>query len=127
MKLDPKCTFAVLAAIEEAVSCQGSFVYIAGDRKPKELEPYSDEEIAYHVHQCDLSGYLIGCSITGNGGMVMVEDLDPKGHEALAASRENSAKAALKKILSEVGNDAGKRGVMGLLQWLLVKIKTLFG
>lgn len=126
MKLDEKCTIAVLTAIEDAVSCRGSFVYATGDPKPKELKPYSDDQIAYHIHQCDLSGYLIGCSITGNGAMVFVEDLDPKGHSILEASRGSSLKKALKKILSEAGSDAGKRGIIGLLQWLLVKIGELF-
>lgn len=125
MKLDEKCTIAVLTAIEEAVSCRGPFVYTTGEPKPKGLEPYSDDQIAYHIHQCDLSGYLIGCNITGNGGVVFVEDLDPKGHSVLEASRGSSAKKALKKILSEAGSDAGKRGVLGLLQWLLAKIREI--
>ena len=35
MRFDPKCAVDVLAAIEEAVSCKSSFVYIAGEPKPE--------------------------------------------------------------------------------------------
>ena len=119
MKLDPQCTIAVLAAIEDAVSCSGSFVYASGDAKPKGLEQYSDAQIAYHVNQCDLSGYLIGCQITGNGGMVFVEDLHPRGHEALANSRKSNSRQAIKDIASE----AGKAGIIELLKALITIAK----
>lgn len=87
MKFNPKCAIDVLAAIEEAVSCKSSFVYIAGEPKPEMLKGYSPDEIIYHIQQCDLAGYLVDCYITGNGAMAFVEDLHPKGHEILFSSR----------------------------------------
>ena len=45
MRFNPKCAIDVLAAIEEAVSCKSSFVYIAGEPKPEMLKGYSPDEI----------------------------------------------------------------------------------
>lgn len=118
MKLDPKCTIAVLTAIEEAVSCRGSFVYTTGEPKPKGLEPYSDDQITYHIHQCDLSGYLIGCAITGNGAMVFVEDLDPKGHEKLAESRESKLLNIGKQAFEDSAKDKLEDAINYLPGWI---------
>ena len=125
MKLDPKCTIAVLTAIEEAASCTGSFVYVAGGPKPEVLDKYTPEEIIYHIHQCNLSGYLIGCNITGHGAMVFVEDLDPKGHEALTRSRTGNFGTVAKDASIETVKELGKGGLIGLAKWLFALIKSL--
>lgn len=108
MKLKPDCTRDILIAIEDVVDLQTKFVYTPGEKAPDSLKNYSPDEIAYHIRQCDLSGFLIGCEIFCYGGLITVQDLTPAGHEFLANTRKNSIWEKVKEIGDEVGSDSLK-------------------
>lgn len=87
MKIDEKCLQSVMEAIEEGANIFEPFQLCANDALPKGLKKYSWEQIVYHVRHCDGLNYLIGCSVLGNGAMIIVEDLSPKGHAHLKEIR----------------------------------------
>lgn len=105
MKLEAKCIKAVLEAIESATSCYDSFSCSALGDVPEKLKGYSHDQIAYHIRYCDTVGYLQGCSILGNGAMIIVEDLTPAGHEYLKEVRSRHLVPTIKEILEEKRKD----------------------
>lgn len=101
MKLEPGCIKSVLEAIESSTSCYESFIYDFDKRLPDKLKRYSHEQIVYHIQYCNDMEYLKGCSILGNGAMVIVEDLTPAGHNYLKNLRSRGFLSAIADVWEE--------------------------
>lgn len=96
MKIDDKCTRALLEAIEEATTYYDSFCYTPDGDAPKQLLKFSHDQIVYHIRYCNESGYLEGCCILGNGGMITVDDLSKAGHDYLIEARSKGLLPTIK-------------------------------
>lgn len=120
MKLDDRCTRAVLEAIEDASTYYDPFCYTPDGVVPRQLQKYSHDQIVYHIHYCDESGYLKGCSILGNGGMITVDDLSKPGHEYLKDIRSRTLMGVLKNSVSELRDKGIKTAAADLFK-LVVK------
>lgn len=101
MKLNPDCVRSILLAVEDTCDTQHYFDSILDSNKI--LGEYTEEEIAYHARQCDLSGFLYKYSSDLNGRW-SASDLTPKGHEFLANIRSNSNWDKVKAISAKVGS-----------------------
>lgn len=108
MKLNPDCVRDILLGIENACVVD-MHAYFRFDNSPplpqcveiKLQDKYSPEEIAYHLRQCDLSGFLFKCNRAI--GITTVCDLSPAGHEFLANIRANTIWNKTKTIAEKVG------------------------
>jgi len=105
MKLNPSCVRDILLFIENNNSPDGTVQFVFEDKygtyellhedECPELtknifEPfsnYSDDEIIYHLRQCEMSGLIGETHFVGN--TCEVEDLTPLGHEFLANIRSD--------------------------------------
>lgn len=101
MRLSPDCVRDILLTVEEhsgvnrAISLpQPSF---------ERLQRYSDEEVIYHVRQCDLSGLLYKVQPFGSNHY-LIQDLTPNGHEFLENVREQSVWNKAKEKAVSVGS-----------------------
>ena len=103
MKLNPDCIRDILLSIEETTDCDNSFVYESGKTHIQRLEKYSDDEVVYHLRQCNMAGLLVGYDFSFGRGYNEAEDLSPAGHEFLAKIRSNSIWGKTKSILSSIG------------------------
>lgn len=120
MKLNDRCTRAVLEAIEETSTYYDSFCYTPDGAIPKSLQKYSHDQIIYHIHHCDQNGYLEGCSILGDGGMIRVDDLSKAGHEYLKAARNKGIVSTIRSTWEEKKAD----GIWALLCAIWKAIST---
>ena len=59
-------------------------------REHLDLMEYSENEIEYHLHQCDMNDFLI-------------KDISPKAHEFLANIRSDTVYTSVKNRLKQVG------------------------
>jgi hypothetical protein len=81
---------------------------IYGSRKvPEILEKYSDDELFYHLRQCDLSGLLYKTKWT-IGGEAHIQDLTPYGHEFLSDIRLDTNWNHTKEVAQRVGSSSVK-------------------
>lgn len=103
MKLNPDCVRAILQAVEESTDFHTAFEYIPGAESHCKIQKYTHKEIIYHIHQCQMSGLVHNCTITGNGGYVTIEDLSPKGHEFLAKVESDTIWSKTKEIAGAIG------------------------
>lgn len=117
MKLDDNCIYAVLEAVEAASTYYDSFCYTADGVTPKQLQKFNHDQIVYHIHHCDEAGYLDGCSILGNGGMITVNDLSKAGHEYLKEVRGHTLWGVIKSAITECRNKGLKATVFNLFEF----------
>ena len=103
MKLNPDCMRDILVSIEETTDYYTMFEYLADDNKHPKLSKYSHDEIAYHIHQCNLAELIFDCHFHGNGAYITVDDLTPAGHEFLANTRQDSIWENTKEIAAKIG------------------------
>lgn len=87
MKLNPDCIRAILLTVEDACSMERTII-LPQDRGDY-LKPYFDDEILYHVRQCNLSGLLYKATAVSGAGKAnyIIMDLSPAGHAFLANVR----------------------------------------
>lgn len=101
MRLNPDCIRDILLAVENRCSIN------QGIRLPDasftELGRYTDEEIKYHIRQCDLSGFLYQAK-SDLVGKYSIRDLTPAGHEFLANIRKDTVWSGVKSIAGKVGS-----------------------
>ncbi len=104
MRLNMDCIRDILLTVEE-LSGFRSLIHFP-DVKPQadHLRAYSDEELLYHVRQCEQSGLLFGVKYFGNS--IIVQDLLPAGHSFLSNIRPVSTWQKVKEIASDVGATA---------------------
>ncbi len=101
MKLNPDCTRSILLYLEEQTMPDKPFAFYIGTLK-EALGEFSEDEIAYHVYQCDYSGLFIGFSKVHNGPWI-IEDLSPKAHDFLANIRDDKMWSGVKSVAAKVG------------------------
>lgn len=104
MRLNPDCVRDILLAVEENSSV-GKFVDFEYASDYEQTEKYGDEEVGYHINQCEMSGLLVSVkwSVTGN---CSIKDISPSGHEFLSNIRSNSNWTKVKKVTTEVGSNS---------------------
>ena len=100
MRLNPDCIRDILLSVEQTTGFRTMWGIKPGENMP-ELDGYTDDEIFYHLRQCDESGFFLDSYWTAPLAF-RTKDLSPKGHEFLADIREetvwNNVKDTSKKI-----------------------------
>ena len=102
MKLNPDCIRDLLIVIEENTDLQTSIDFDFRSPCEGRLSHYSPNQLAYHLKQCDLHGYLNECRDYG-GDEFTVSYLSPAGHKFLADVRSDSVWSHTKSIAGKVG------------------------
>lgn len=120
MKLNPDCVRDILLTVEEV--CDGDdFLHIDEDydlESDNFLYKYNLKEILYHIRQCNMCGFFIGCSSDYNDGYLIM-DLSPEGHEFLADIRSNSIWNKVKKKSEQIGVKS-----LGALSQIAISVTT---
>ncbi|MDD7333864.1 MAG: DUF2513 domain-containing protein [Lachnospiraceae bacterium] len=102
MKLNPNCVRDILIAVETNTGYNTYFDYPSEIEKAPSLSNYSDDEIRYHILQCE-KAYLIEIRSTDLCGNYAISDLTPKGHEFLANIRSETVWNNVKNVSSKIG------------------------
>ncbi|HBH3655593.1 TPA: DUF2513 domain-containing protein [Clostridioides difficile] len=103
MKLNPDCIRDLLLTVEENTSFSQVMYYNRKEENNYDLlQRYSDEEISYHIRQCNLYGFFTRISWTS--AHCTIDDLTPLGHEFLANVRLNTNWNKTKEVASKVGS-----------------------
>ncbi|HCT70633.1 MAG TPA: hypothetical protein DF409_05900 [Bacteroidales bacterium] len=100
MRLNPDCIRDILLSVEEKCDFRNGFMF------PSEIErlnKYDQEEVLYHLKQCQLSGLLHKVTFYLNGSCY-VNDLSPSGHQFLADIRTDNNWTKTKTIAENVGS-----------------------
>lgn len=97
MKLNIDCIYDILCAVEDTVDYSHAFQY-ESDNIPEILSTYSNDELVYHIMQCEKSGLVSGVRIYGNADTIVVRDLTPAGHEFLANARTHNVWKKIKSL-----------------------------
>ena len=101
MKLNPDCIRAILMYSEEHTTvsdvCRFDF-----EKCPDELFTYANNEILYHLRQCNESGFFIGFKEYISGDVV-IRDISPKAHEFLANIRKDTVWNGVKGVAVKIG------------------------
>lgn len=87
MKLNPDCIRDILLTVEDVTDLQHGIVYPSDNMYPQ-LEKYSVGEVLYHIEQCRLSGFFVGCKDFND--FIAIRYLSPAGHEFLSSIRRPS-------------------------------------
>lgn len=102
MKLNPDCIRDLLLDIEENTSIHKSVIYKFDLPQEDRLAKYTNEEVEYHLAQCELNDYLVGYrNYAGNS--VEVNYLSPAGHAFLADVRSDSVWQHTKAVAGKIG------------------------
>ncbi|WP_160688381.1 DUF2513 domain-containing protein [Clostridium sp. C2-6-12] len=121
MKLNPDCIRDILLTVEDTTSPSSVMAYRPSENiyesllddeasitpkiEHKRLKPYTDEEIQYHINQCELSGFFTEISwFCGNS--CFIQDLSPLGHQFLADIRTDTNWNKTKDIAKKVGSSS---------------------
>ncbi|SHK39328.1 Hypothetical protein SAMN02745163_03744 [Clostridium cavendishii DSM 21758] len=102
MKLNPDCIRDILLTVEENTDFSTSMSYNENSSYDK-LNKYSQEEIFYHINQCELSGLVTKVEWI-LGGSFYVRDLSPSGHEFLSNIRSDTNWSKTKEVATKVGS-----------------------
>ncbi|CAI3543021.1 MULTISPECIES: DUF2513 domain-containing protein [Clostridium] len=120
MKLNPDCIRDILFAVEEKTSYTSSFVYKPSVKfndflfdddtdnnsiVPEILESYTDEEILYHLKQCELSNFFTKINWSPSN-LCVIDDLSPLGHNFLSDIRSNTNWNKIKNIAQNTGSSS---------------------
>lgn len=104
MKLNPDCIRDILLTIEELITETNQFVVFSSENaQTGRLAAYQHNEIAYHLRQCDMAGYIHGLKYDINGH-IKVQDLTPLGHQFLADVRSDTLWNHTKSVAAKVGS-----------------------
>ena len=101
MQLNPDCIRDILLTVESNTAYMKSMGY-PGDGYSL-LDSYSNEEVLYHINQCELSGFFTKVS-RRIGGAFFISDLTPYAHEFLANIRAEKNWSNTKHIAKQVGS-----------------------
>lgn len=103
MKLNPDCIRAILFTVEETITFGTFMGYPTDSVKYPHLSAYSQDEVLYHIKQCELSGLLTKVDWLLSPGC-LIHDLSPAGHEFLANIRSDTNWNKTKEIAGKVGS-----------------------
>lgn len=104
MKLNPDCVRDILLYCEAETAPQKvvslspyEMAQTLGDGKK-----YSEDEIMYHLSQCNMSGFFVKFSkdIYGNCSII---DISPKAHSFLANIHEDTIWNSVKTVAGKIG------------------------
>ncbi len=102
MKLNPDCVRDLLLDIEDRTDIQQPATYAFDSPMEGRLARYTNDEIEYHLEQCELNGYLFGYkSYTGESAEVKY--LSPAGHTFLADIRSDTVWNHTKTVAGKIG------------------------
>ena len=100
MKLNPDCVRDILFVVEEYSTYSND---VSEDKLYKKLIPkYSQEEILYHVRQCEHSGLFL--KVQHYFGGFSIQDLSPYGHQFINDIRQDNNWNRTKDIAKNVGS-----------------------
>lgn len=104
MRLNPDCIRDILLAVEENTGFR-TVMSVNEDNYTnyQQLKKYKYEEAAYHIVQCNLSGYFTDFAERIDDSYMIV-DLTPKGHEFLADIRNDNNWKKIKDTAMKVGS-----------------------
>lgn len=102
MRLNPDCIRSLLIAAEERTG-YSTFMRYSPDDEIEILEPFSKEEILYHIKQCEMSGLFTKVNWFLGGGCI-INDISPYGHEFLANVRSDTVWNKTKDTAKKVGS-----------------------
>ena len=100
MKLNPDCIRDILFVVEEYSTYSND---VSEDKLYEKLVPkYSQEEILYHVRQCEHSGLFL--NVQHYFGGFSIQDLSPYGHQFVNDIRQDTNWNRTKDIAKNVGS-----------------------
>lgn len=102
MRLNPDCVRDILLCVESAdfdEATQFSSIVSA-------LNKYSENEVIYHINQCDYNGFFTKVRRYESGRQGIILDLTPKAHEFLANIRSDTIWNKTKSSAAKVGSFA---------------------
>ena len=102
MKLNSDCVRDILIAIEDSTNFQEAI----NNNQLETLDvlnPYTSEEILYHLRQLSWAGLIQDFNYYGDAGYSIL-DLSPKGHEFLNNIRSDENWNRTKNLASKVGS-----------------------
>lgn len=100
MRLNPDCIRDILLSVEKNATYSND---VSEETLYKELAPkYSQEEILYHVRQCEHSGLFL--KVIHYFGGFTIEDLSPYGHRFINDIRQDNNWKKTKDIAKNVGS-----------------------
>ena len=100
MRLNPDCIRDILLSVEKNATYSND---VSEETLYKELAPkYSQEEILYHVRQCEHSGLFL--KVIHYFGGFTIEDLSPYGHRFINDIRQDNNWKKTKDIAKKVGS-----------------------
>lgn len=105
MKLNPDCVRDILLEIEATTDLSHYQKFSPGSITEERFSKYSEDELFYHMKQCELSGFLNGVSWDMSGGCSILY-LSPRGHQFLENIREDNNWNKTKKIAKNVGSSS---------------------
>jgi hypothetical protein len=102
MKLNPECVRDILFTVEDKTDSEHYIDYPYELPECELLLKYSEEEVRYHINQCDMSALIIvnGKDMDGN---MSIMDLTPAGHEFIADIRNDTVWNNVKEKSSKIG------------------------
>ena len=103
MKLNPDCIRDILLTIEETTTFSQLFEYDPDSNSHERLKAYSEEEILYHLRQCNEAGFLFKSTFNLSGGCIVI-DLSPKAHQFLADIRSDNTWHKTKEAAKKIGS-----------------------
>ena len=101
MKLNPDCIRDILLQIEESTDLNTPWEFDDEHEPEGRLSQYTVDEITYHIRQCELSGYVVGCEQNSSG--FSIRYLSPEGHAFLADIRSDSVWNKTKAVAGKIG------------------------
>ena len=100
MRLDPDCIRDILLSVEKNATYSND---VPEETLYKELAPkYSQEEILYHVRQCEHNGLFL--QVQHYFGGFSIQDLSPYGHQFINDIRQDNNWNRTKDIAKNVGS-----------------------
>ena len=100
MKLNPDCVRDILFVVEEYSTYSND---VSEDKLYENLVPkYSQEEILYHVRQCEHSGLFL--NVQHYFGGFSIQDLSPYGHQFINDIHQDTNWNRTKDIAKNVGS-----------------------
>lgn len=103
MKLNVDCIRDILLTVESVTNFSTPMEYHTELLNYNLLEKYSNEDIQYHIKQCDLSGLLTKVHWYLDGSCTII-DLSPEGHKFLSDIRSDNNWNKTKSIAKDIGS-----------------------
>ena len=105
MKLNPDCIRDILITVEANTDFNHIYTYLASEL-PNEhyLSKYSNDEVIYHISQCDKSNLIENVNYFDAGDMITISDLSPEGQEFLNNIREDTNWHKTKEVAGKIGS-----------------------